>query len=613
MKTIKLLFASAILLFSCSDMLEEEAVGIPTADLYNTEAGVEQLINAAYNTLRWQFNGEQSFTLWNYGVDEYVQAADGQNKFVDGYTDQLNSSFGMFHDMWAAYYDGINRCNLALELIPTTVGEGGGLSTDAGKAARIGEIRFLRGFYYFILVQQFGGIPITLEATKGVKLEYPKSSVADVYDVIISDMRAAEATVPETQGNRGRITLGAVRHFLAKVYLTRGSAVTEQRGQKPIDMDSAAYYADLVINSGRYSLAPDFADLWRIQNESGLYNSEFILGVQFNNNALLLNNSGNRVHLYFQMTYDVKPGMLRDIANGRPFRRLRPTLYTINNSDRKNDSRFYKNFRLGYICNNAANIPKWSQAEADDGYVAPSEVGKPKFALGDTAFFVTMDPVLTDAEIASKKYLIIPQNKWSNSDFPTLLKHLDPTRLDVGTEFAARDGIIARLGETYLIGAEAYGRKGDYAKATEYINELRERAAYKDGEAKPTTFWLSEGGSYGDTNSTLTDVLITETYWDTDQPLEQYPPSATTKESRFIHFILNERTRELLGELHRWNDLVRTETFEERIKQFHPIAVSTVKATNKLRPIPQAHLDAIYTAGRPLTAEEKAAYQNPGY
>jgi starch-binding outer membrane protein, SusD/RagB family len=610
MNKLLILFLAITMLFSCSDFLEEETVGIATPVLFDSEAGVEQLANGAYNTLRFQFNGEQSFTLWNYGVDEYIQAADGQNKFVDTYSNQLNSSFTMFHDMWAAYYQGINACNQAIELIPNIKGEGGTLTSDAAKTNRIAEMRFLRGYYYFMLVQQFGAIPITLESTQGVRLEFPRSPVADVYQVIISDMRAAEAVLPDAQAQRGRITKGAIRHFLAKVYLTRGSAVIEARGQKATDMDSAAYYADQVINSGKYTLMSDFADLWKVANEA---NTEVILSAQFNNNALLLNNSGDRVHLYFQMTYDTKPGMARDIANGRPFRRIRPTQYTINVSDRKNDSRFYKNFRTAYLCNNAATIPKWTQDEVNKGYVDVSQLGKAKFALGDTAFFVTMDVTATDAAIGKKKYLWIPQNKWTNSEFPTLLKWMDPTRLDVATEFAGRDGLIARLGETYLIAAEAYGRLGNYTKAVEYINKLRTRAAYKAGEAKPTHFWKTEGGLYGDVASTLPALTITETYWDASVPLELYPASATTKEARFIHFVLNERTRELLGELHRWNDLVRTETFYERVKQFHPLAAPTIQPFHKLRPIPQAHIERVFENGEPLNAEQRAATQNPGY
>ncbi len=611
MRKIKILFLSVVMLTSCHDMLEEATVSQATYGLYETEAGLESLVNGVYWTLRYQFNGEQSFTLWNYGVDEYIQAADGQNKFVDAYTNQLNSSFGMFHDMWAAYYQGINSANTGIKLISEfSAGTGGALSTPEGRAARIGELKFLRGYFYFMLVQQFGSIPLTIEATEGVRLDFPKASVAEVYNQILADLHDAETVLPVNQPQRGRITKGAAQHFLAKVYLTRGSAKNDQRGQQPTDMENAALWAEAVINSGTYDLMDNFADLWNIANEA---NSEIILSSQFNNNALLLAGSGNRVHLYFQMVYDVKPGMRRDIANGRPFRRLQPTPYTIEVFDRRNDSRFYKSFRTAYIANNEATIPKWSEADASNGYVDVSEVGKPKFAVGDTAIFVTVDENVSDAEIASKSYLWIPRNKWNNADFLTLVKWMDPTRLDVGIEFAGRDGILARLGETYLIAAEANGRNGDYDKAAEFINILRARAAYKAGEVKPTHFYKTEGGAYGDLNSTEPELLVTSAYWDTDVELEQYPPSATTQETRFIHFMLNERTRELLGELHRWNDLVRTETFFERVSLFHSIAKDNVQEYHKLRPIPQAHLERVFIDNRPLTADEREAQQNPGY
>src|SRR5690606_40987117 len=113
--------------------------------------------------------------------------------------------------------------------------------------------------------------------------------------------------------------------------------------------------------------------------------------------------------------------------------------------------------------------------------------------------------------------------------------------------------------------------------------------------------------------STQVEINIDEFYWYADAPLEQYPPSETTKESRFIHFMLNERTRELLGELHRWNDLVRTETLHERVSLFHSIAAVNIKPFHKLRPIPQAHLERLYSAGKPLSAAERNEIQNPGY
>lgn len=603
--------------FSCKDFLEEEPLSQATYDYYSTEKGVEDLVNSAYAELRFLFNGEQSFTLFNYGVDEYMQAADGQNKYFDSYVvDQLNPvSAAYIHDMWSAYYRAINSCNLAMDMIPEVEGKTTKLATPEGKAERIAELRFLRAFYYFMLVQQFGDIPVSLDGSLDVRLEFEREPVEDVYRIILGDLRAAEAVLPTSQSQAGRVTKGAAQHYLAKVYLTRGSAVTDQRGQQSTDIDSAAYWADQVILSGTYQLLPNYADLWKIENESISANKEIIFAAQFNNNALLLNNSGNRTHLYLQMVYDTRPGMMRDIANGRPFRRMRPTDYTLDVFDRKNDSRFYKSFKTAYISNNASTIPKWKQEDVDAGYVDASMLDKPKFKVGDTAVFVTLDPNPTAAEIAKRPYTWYPRNKHENNYFLTLLKHLDPTRLDVGTEFSQRDGVYARLAETYLIAAEAYGRLGNYVKATEYINELRKRAAYKDGEPKPTHFWKTEGGAYGDLSSTEGALLLPAdgSYWDAAPAIEQYPPSAGGKESRFIHFILNERTRELLGEFHRWTDLVRTETLYERLKLFHPIAKNNVQPYHKLRPIPQQHIERLFRNGRPLTPEEREEEQNEGY
>ncbi|MDJ1479650.1 RagB/SusD family nutrient uptake outer membrane protein [Cytophagaceae bacterium YF14B1] len=591
---------------SCKDYLNEKLISQVSYDYYKNEAGIEDLVDAAYSELRFLFNGEVSFTMTNYGVDEYHQASDGQFKHWDNYGAQLNpSSAGHIHDMWTAYYRAINECNLGIEWIPEIEGATGILKDDVGKAQRIAELKFLRAFYYFMLVQQFGQIPITLQGSTEVRLEFTRASVADVYKVILNDLRAAEEILPVSQTQVGRATKGAVRHFLAKVYLTRGSAVTENRGQLETDMDSAIYYAEQVITSGTYQLQDNYADLWKIENEA---NKEVIFAAQFNNNALLLNGSGNRTHLYFQMVYDTKPGMQRDINYGRPFRRLMPTDYAMDIYDRKNDSRFYKSFRTTYLSNNANSIPKWTEANAP----SPDLVGKAKFKLGDTAIFVTMNKNVSDAAIAKKPYLWIPRNKFSRQEFLTLVKHMDPTRLDITTETSGRDGVYARLGETYLIAAEAYGRKENYSKAVEYINVLRKRAAYKQGESKPSHFWIAEGGTMGDVNSTESAILVTEDAFSTNSTFEQYPASATTTKQRFIHFILNERTRELLGEFHRWFDLARTETFFERVKQFNPDATG-VQEFHKLRPIPQEHIDRLYKNGAPLTAEERRVEQNPGY
>jgi hypothetical protein len=83
---------------------------------------------------------------------------------------------------------------------------------------------------------------------------------------------------------------------------------------------------------------------------------------------------------------------------------------------------------------------------------------------------------------------------------------------------------------------------------------------------------------------------------------------------RMMCFLLNERSRELYGELFRWEDLARTKTLINRAKAYNEGSVAAIQEKHYLRPLPQTFLDAIYNAdGKALTADEKAAMQNPGY
>jgi hypothetical protein len=75
---------------------------------------------------------------------------------------------------------------------------------------------------------------------------------------------------------------------------------------------------------------------------------------------------------------------------------------------------------------------------------------------------------------------------------------------------------------------------------------------------------------------------------------------------------LNERSRELMGELYRWEDLVRTETLLIRAKAHNPDATA-IQPFHKLRPIPQQHLERVTQNGQPLTTAQRQEQQNPGY
>lgn len=583
------------MLVSCSDWLSEEGAPKLNYDYYKTEEGVNAAVIATYSYLRWGCGGERYDVLTEQGTDLFIAGSDGNYKAsFNMYGTQLNPDIDVLNDLWENHYKGIGAANIAMDNILNSE-----LSEDA-KKKNYAEVQFIRAYLYFDLVQQFGRIPLVVDGSLEVRTDFKRASVAEVYAQIITDLRSCVANLPQTTDEKGRATSLAAAHLLAKVYLTRGSAVNDVRGQQTTDMDSALYYSEQVINSKVYELQDDFADLWDINN---MGNSEVIFAVQFTNNAIF-NGEGNTFHLYWLLVYDDEPGMLRDINYGRPYKRYRPTEKTLFQLfDRKNDSRFYKSFRWVFMSNNEASIPVWETLE-DNGnvYFTPDPSkgqieGSPKFAVGDTAIYYTVERVGYGAQslemkklCANKTYTYYPFEKHDLKHYPNLIKHMAPNRPSVAEKASSREWVRMRLGETYLIAAEAAGRNGDYKLAADYLNVIRGRAAWHEGETKLPQYYTIEGGE-NDTHSTFDEIKVTE---------EQL------RSSNFVEFMLDERGRELLGEICRWEDLVRTEKFYDWVKLYNPDATG-LKEFHKLRPIPQTHIDRLDPVG------EISEEQNEGY
>lgn len=643
---------SILSLASCKKFLKEELVTTLTEDYYKTDAGLEDLVKSAYTPLQWRFTGEQSYCMHNFGTDEFREGDQFNNVRYNDYDANLNSNDGFANGLWTNNYAGIRRCNQGIEMIAAYNNPSSTfLGTQAQKDLRIAELKALRGLYYFQMVQQFGAIPLITSVPSEPQFEFPRASVADVYNQIISDFRAAGPGLPwrNTGANGGRASRAMAYHFLAKAYLTRGSAVTDQRGQKPTDMDSVIFFANDVISNSGHALEADYGNLFSAAYPDGTIpavgqngtapasskakidannNSiEIIFAAQFSSN-LILAGTNNQTHLFYPSAYDAGiPGMTRDFFNGRPFRRLRPTDYTIDIYDKINDSRFFKSFQTAFYRNVASNagLPVFTASDAPE----PGLIGKPRVGLGDTAAIYIVNPenlpLLTSDINNMRYYRAYARYKQStpggaiSSDFNgnkylTLVKFSDPIRLTNTNNEARgiRNGIFVRLADTYLMLAEAYGRKGDYANALINVNILRTRAAYKANEARSPQIWQYMGGPNALSNTTASNLATTDLFT-TNAASEQYPSTVTSTADRFIHFILNERTRELCGEFYRWEDLVRTETLFDRTKLFNLDISPSFATYHKLRPIPLLQMLAQTVNGNPMSASDMAAYQNPGY
>ncbi|GHB64703.1 RagB/SusD family nutrient uptake outer membrane protein [Persicitalea jodogahamensis] len=631
------------------DFLDEDLITSRSTQDFETPNGLDGLVTGMYQSLKFHFNYEWAYTTTNYGVDEFTVGGDRTMQMWNSYDANLNSLTGDVATIWNNMYGNINSANIVIQNVPTYYGDGPNRNT------RLGEGYFMRGFDYFKLVRQYGGVPLKLVPSTSVELEFERNSAQEVYNQIIKDLEQAYELLPPASAETGRITKWAAAHFLAKVYLFRASELNSDwnGSTKQSDLENAVRYANLVIDSGRHSLAANFSDLWNYATVDGPNERlpEVILSAQFSNNVSTQGRYGNQVHLYYPSVYQNLPGMQRDIPGDREFQRLRSTDYALDVYDRVNDSRFWKSFRTTYLSNRPASAPVWTTGNAPSSDLA----GKPKFSGGQESIRYIInkpgDTRYTSANIQRRaphmfvryfegesENMLGGHGNYDASRYVALSKFMDGSRISVASQFGQRDGILARLAETYLIAAEAYGRLQQYGKAVEYINKVRDRAAYKAGEDR--SFYVDGGVSYKNNTAANTAQFVSysskNSYYESNNVEETTASSlsqlhlnsiddifnattefydkvgASSNESKFVNFILNERSRELMGELMRWEDLARTRTLVSRATAFNNEA-KPLPNKHYLRPIPQTFLDAIQRSGRPLTNEEKQTMQNPGW
>ena len=545
--TLTLLIAFAVGFTACDSLVEQEVKSQVPSEYFQTTEGFEAAVNGSYAALRDFYAKQIGGTMTVFGTDTYQQGSDGGWKFFDSYTGQLDPSAGYISQLWNAMYEGINATNAVVNRAENVEG----LSSEA-VTVRVAEARFLRAHHYFVLVQQYGPVHITTEETQGVELEATRSPIADVYSLIVEDLNFAINNLPVDPREYGRATKPAAEHLLARVLLTRGWSDAAQSS----DFADAADLAEGVINNYNFELLDDFGDVFAFDNQQ---NAEVVWAVQYDQNQLI-NGGGNNFHLYFLMEYDVLPGMNRNVRDGRPWKRFRPTTFTLETlfarENRDEDVRYERSFKDVFLTTNPGTFT-CNGVECD-------------LAQGDTALYLPGFD-MTEAEKQARDYQVYTPDMYTDKIFPTLKKHLDSNRPSINDTRGSRDFLAFRLAETYLIAAEARLKNGEAGVARAHVNVVRDRAARPD-----------ENGDKSANQAALRALV----------------PNPVT-----IDFILDERGRELLGEMHRWHDLVRTGTLVERADTHNPFAKGNVEDHQALRPIPQDQIDRTSTEFP----------QNPGY
>jgi starch-binding outer membrane protein, SusD/RagB family len=581
----------AINIQSCNDFLDKGLVSDVSGEYNSTASGWEYAVNATYYYLKYVYSNERAYSLTVFGTDTYTNGADGGYKGFNQYDANLRADIDMVQQMWEYLYKGVNQANAVIgradELLDYDAIHG---YDPKNIPIRVGEAKFLRALYLFNIVRQWGSAPMPLEETTAITLSAEKKSENEIYAQIIADCTDAMAALPAVQAQYGRATKGAAQNLRGMALLTRAWL-----NNTNADFVSAEADFTAVINSGTYSLVANHATLW---DQSKQKNSEIIFAVQ-NSTDILLNSGGdgvapgegNRGHLYFLMQYDNQPGMVRDIANGRPFKRFRPTAYLLDlwGSSRDIDNRYDQTYKQAWISNgnNAAKDFPWTQAYIDAGAkkkdgtpVIPSDLGTARLTTGDTAVFIPgpgRETKWTAAKKAATRYQVILRTdagtqNYNQFQYAHIKKFMDPLRPTTQWQEGSRDWFVMRLGDTYLLRAEARLMQSNAAGARADIVTIRQRAAFPGV--------------------------------DMDAGINPFDGSPNTPAVITLDYLLDERAREMDAEQERWYTLVRTKTLVQRVTLYNKDLIGPIDEHYTRRPFPQTQIDR--TEGGAFT-------QNCGY
>lgn len=552
-KSIFILGIVAALFSSCNDFIEEESKSFVEADeTYKTASGFQLLVNTNYAWLKGIYGGDP--WLFVAGTDMYAEGRTAEPAGLSQYSQLIPSAEGV-DQLYTSCYQLIQSVNKTVYYSTVT-------EQTTNVPIMVGEARFLRANAYFLLVQTYGGVPIVTENFTLPVLQFDRNSAEEVYDFIISELESSLASVgTSSYSSSGKVNKKAVNDLLAKVYLTRGY---ETFG-KPTDFATAAAYADAAI-AGQ-SLTIPYGQLFTPTTD---LNAETIFSVQYDpaSTATSPTTLGNKQFYYFS-------SYLGGSESGAPLRsyNLCPTDYALGLFE-KDDARWNATFMT--------EILELKQGDKITLYYPyyrnPGDANLKVRHFYAPKWFTTADKTAWMTANAGRLSTTFVYHDWGTYGAAyTLIKNIDAQTIPVKKfddptpstpsstgPVSTRDIITARLGETYLVAAEAYLKAGNAGTGLQRLNAVRARAGV---------------------------------------------PNATAGEFN-IDYILDERGREMLGEYTRWFDLKRTGKLVERTVLYnYKITNAAQFAGNNgqlkiLRPIPQTVIDLNQNKNFP---------QNPAY
>lgn len=550
---------------SCSDFLNASNKSNVTAkQSFATKEGLNNLVNNAYQHLQNVYAAPLFTSCFSAGTDMYADARNKMNEALNTY-ETLTPENTDIKNLYTYLYSGIRAANSVSYYAQTAQVD------EKTKGQLVGEARVLAAYEYYLLVNNFGGVPIMKDFLTTADTGYPKSSAADVYAYIISELEdvisknVLQASTATKGG--GRISQETAKAILAKTYLSAAWDLNKQEY-----FSKAAALADEVI-AGRRLTTP-FAKLWKADG-SGDDNEEFLWDVEYDLATANNTTSGGTEWSGYYCNY---LGGNEDNIKATTSSYV-PTLYALHcfkKGDQRYDATFMKELP-DINKGNAAGTGYWTWYKNGE-----SLVGKPVTRYysawyetdADFEAWKAIDPAnrantyRIPMDSQSKESQNMDGRDMEYYDNQQLVYASSPCKKFDDSKTATtekntcyRDIHIITLPEMYLVAAEAYLKAGDNPKALARLNEVHQRAGL----------------------SALTGTIT-------------------------INDILDENACENFGNEARWMDLRRTQTLVTRCTKYnHEMGDKAAQYIGKklLRPIPQAAIDA--------NDQLTLADQNPGY
>lgn len=511
---------------SCDDeLLEEKPLSsLNTDNVLTSKNGFENYITALVLSARNELTNGDNYYRYINNTD-VASSAGAEYAGTYDWTNQITPTTGFVRYFWNwAYQEMILTANTIIiyaekpELAHIW-------ETEAERNAVIAEARFFRAYAYNVLANLYGGVPIVDDIFETPKFDFSRASRNEVYEFAKADLEFASQWLPLTVEQEGRIVKAAADHLLSEVYISLG------------EYGNAVNAASDVINSGLYQLMTTrfgnekdqpgdvFSDLFRDGNQN--------------------RSSGNLESIYVWQIEESTLGGGGTVGNSN-IRNWAPHLANIkdpNGVPQLVADSLGRGVGRSRLSDHAA-YGVWTTAANGANDMRNSKYNMRRvfyYNNPKSAYFLQVIEPKTVREDTMRN--IYPYSR--KVDGKSLLGNAASGR-------TAKDVMVFRLAETYLLRAEAHMKNGDLQEAADDINVVRSRA-----QAEPVTA--------GEVD---------------------------------IDYILDERIRELLVEEPRRRTLIRTGTLVERVRKYDILVQSrsSIQDHHEFFPIPQEAIDANFAA-----------------